>query len=128
MACTKPGVQYLPAFNELSPLVPLCDQVYPPSSFGVSYKIKQFLDYVGTLVLDLLQRVSLTTKAPIVRSHINKVVHSDVDGWGVLEYVSKKRVPCLGRLDLDITSTILELCVICGMLLQTFLTASKKLD
>ena len=73
VACTKPGVQYLPAFNELSPLVSLRDQVYPPSSFGGSFEIKQFIDYGGTFVLDLLQRESLATSAPIARGHILKL-------------------------------------------------------
>ena len=97
-ACTKPGVQYLPAFNELSPLVSLRDQVYPPSSFGDSFKIKQFLDCVGTLLLNLLQECeSLTTNTHIARSHINEVMHSDFGGRNVLKHIAKKMVPRLGR-------------------------------
>ena len=79
-ACTKPSVQYLPTFSELSPAISLRDQVYPPSTFGESFEIKSFLDYVGTLLLNLLERESLTEKAPMARSYLNEVLHSDYDG------------------------------------------------
>ena len=116
-----------PAFGDLSPIVPLRNQVYPPVTFGDSLKIKAFLDYVGTLFLMVLERVTLTATAPRTRSHIVDVLHSDFDGWDVLENLAKKTLPSLGRLDLDITSMIIELRVLHGMLLQTYLTSAKRL-
>ena len=79
-ASTKPNMQHLPTFGDLSPIVPLRNQVYPPTRFGDSLKIKTFLDYVGTLVLVVLERLTLTTTAPRTHSHIVDVLHSDFDG------------------------------------------------
>ena len=73
----------------------------------------------------VLERVTLTATAPHTRSQIVDVLHSDFDKWDVLEHLVKKTVPSLGRLDLDITSMILELRVSHGMLLQTFLRSTK---
>ena len=41
-AFTKPNVQFLPTFGDLSPVVPLRNQVYPPVTFEDSHKIKAF--------------------------------------------------------------------------------------
>ena len=78
--------------------------------------------------MNLLERESLTEKAPLARSHLNEVLHSDSDGWDALEHLAQRTVPSLGRLDLDITAMIQDLRVAHGMLRQTFLTSAKKLD
>ena len=122
------NTMYLPPFGDLSPHVPLRTQIYPPSHFSGHSTVKFHLDFVGTLIHNLLDRHSLTEKAPKARMHIDEVIHSSSDGWDVLEYLSKKTIPFLGRLDLDVDELIQNLQVSQGVHVKDFLSQVQRVS
>ena len=122
------NTMYLPPFGDLSPYVPLRTQIYPPSHFSGHSTVKFHLDFVGTLIHNLLDRHSLTEKAPKARMHIDEVIHSSSDGWDVLEYLSKKTIPFLGRLDLDVDELIQNLQVSQGVHVKDFLSQVQRVS
>jgi len=79
-AANRYNAMYLPNFHELSSDKPLRTQIYPPTSYSDSHQVKAHLDYIATLIYNVLGRDELTLKAPKAHLHINNVIHDNQDG------------------------------------------------
>ena len=126
-AANKYTIQYLPAFSSISSALSLRDQVYPPSTFTYHARAKTHLDYIGLLIGQIFHRPAFTATAPLAKTHLDVVMHSDKTGWEMLEHLLRHTIPYLGATGFDVDAKIRELQARHGMRLSDFLSKALSI-
>lgn len=127
-ASNKHGVRYLPNFRELKPSLPIKQQIYPPVSYSSYQAARQHLDFLASLLRQVLTRDDVAAKAPKVQAHLGAIKTGTKDGWEMLEYILRKMVPYLGALGFDPHAQIQLLVVRHGMKLYSFLGQAQSIQ
>ena len=122
----KANIDILPDLSELSPTTSLRDCILPPPSYSHFARAKSCYDSIGRILHMTLHRPEFTSKAPLAREVLSRVLGGTTDGWDILHELLKGRLPYLGATDFDVTSVISTIKASNGMLFSDFIYSTQQ--